>query len=80
MLTTGLYLDEGFLPLPPRLVDKIARFKYVKMAELCISQSLSCKPLALALGLSKVVRVHWPAMQSTELRSIAGALGHFGIE
>ena len=30
----GLYLGEGFLPLPQRLVDKIARFEYVEMAEL----------------------------------------------
>ena len=30
----GLYLGEGFLPLPQRLVDKIARLEYVKMAEL----------------------------------------------
>ena len=30
----GLYLGEGFLPLPQRLVDKIARLEYVEMAEL----------------------------------------------
>jgi len=30
----GLYLREEFLPLPQRLVDKIARFEYVEMAEL----------------------------------------------
>ena len=30
----GLYLGEGFLPLPQRQVDKIARLEYVEMAEL----------------------------------------------
>ena len=30
----GLYLGEGFLPLPQRMVDKIAWFEYVEMVEL----------------------------------------------
>ena len=30
----GLYLREEFLPLPQCMVDKIARFEYVEMAEL----------------------------------------------
>ena len=32
-IPAGLYLGEGFLPLPQRLVEKITKLEYVEMAE-----------------------------------------------